>query len=364
VRRAALIACAGALALAGLGGSAAAAIPKAFYGVVPNTTLDDSDYSRMNDARVGSFRFLIGWPTVQATRQSGFNFSAFDPTVAEAAAHHLDLLPVLTGTPGFESGGCTTQGCVNHIHVSSHAQQQDWKNFVIAVVQRYGPHGAFWTANPSIPYDPVTRYQIWNEQNNPKRRNPATTYAKLVSLSKSAVKSVDSSGKVILGGMFGAPPGGPKNAAWNYLKVLYRHGGAKNFDGVALHPYAPTVKGLSFQIKRIRQVMKTHHDSSTPIYITEIGWGSGKPRHGGGRGNAFIVGTKGQKTKLKQSFGYLTGHRSSLNIGGIFWFSWKDPSNGSPDLCSFCLTSGLCKSNGKTAKPALGAFKSFTKKTK
>ena len=64
----------------------------------------------------------------------------------------------------------------------------------------------------------------------------------------------------------------------------------------------------------------------------------------------------------KASFKLLASHRKKWNIGGVDWFSWKDPPKNAPDgLCAFCYSSGLYESNGTKAKPALGAFRAFAK---
>ena len=84
----------------------------------------------------------------------------------------------------------------------------------------------------------------------------------------------------------------------------------------------------------------------------------------GSRGQAFVVSPKEQKKKLAKSFGLLTEHRRKWRIGGVFWYGWKDPKHAPPGLCAFCYSSGLYKANGETSKPALSAYKRFTRKTR
>jgi hypothetical protein len=367
MRRLALIAAAATLLVTVAAGAASGAVPRSFYGIIPNTGLTAQDFDRMGAARVGSLRFLIPWPSVQATRGGPFNFAVSDEIVAGAARHHIRLLPILYGTPPFEAGGCASRTCSIHISISNSARRHDWQAFVRAVARRYGPHGSFWAARPDLKPDPITRYQIWNEQNNPNEKNSPGLYAKLLALSDRAIHSVDPHGRVITGGMFGAPP---KNkgglTAWHYLSLLYKHHAGKHLDGVALHPYSPNTAGMAFQIKKIRSVLRSRHHASVPIFITEIGWGSSKHRfpETGSRGQVFNVGLEQQKRKLQSSFRLLTSHRKVWRIGGVFWFTWKDPFQPPPGLCAFCYRAGLYKSDGTTAKPALGAFKSFTRKTK
>ena len=352
------------VALGVVTGSASAGVPKSFYGIVPYGPLSSSDFSRMHSADVGSLRISMLWPLIQSSPNGPFNWSSTDPIILGAAAQGIPLLPVVTGSPAFQSSGCGSRTCSLHIQVGSAEKRKNWQDFVVAAAQRYGPHGVFWQTHPEVKPDPITRWQIWNEENNPNEANKPLQYAKLLSITDTALHSVDPNAKVILGGMFGTPPGSSKNAAWNYLKQLYQHGAAPDFDGVAIHPYAPKISGIAQQIKKIRSVMKSHDDSSTRTYVTEIGWGSSKKVHPGtgGRGAVFNVGAKKQKKNLTAAFKLLTSHHSSWKIGGVYWFSWKDPTNPPPGLCAFCYSAGLYKPNGTSAKPALKAYKSFSRK--
>ena len=346
-------------------GSAGGHVGRKFYGIVQNTALNGGDFARMGKARVGTLRFLVLWPFIQGSQGGSFNWAAVDSEVAAAAARRISVLPTLLGTPGFVAGGSCGRLCSIHIHLRSKRQKREWKSFVRAAVARYGRHGTFWKERGSLPYKPITHWQIWNEQNNPNERNSPKLYAKLLKLSDKAASSADRKAKLITGGMFGNPPGKSRTAtAWGYLRALYKHHAGKHIDGVALHPYSPNLAGLKFQVKKIRRVLKSRHHGRTKTFITEIGWGSSKKRYPGtgSRGQVFNVGARKQKKKLSQSFGLLTRHRKRWRIGGVEWFTWKDPVPV-PGYCAFCYSSGLYHKDGTTPKPALKAYKRFTKKT-
>jgi polysaccharide biosynthesis protein PslG len=346
--------------------SASAAVPGNFYGIVGATALSKGDFKRMGKAHVGSIRISVLWNAVQTTRRGPIYWGEVEKKVGRAAHHHISPLLVLEGTPHYESHGCGTTRCIRHIQLSSKGQRRDWTSFVKAAVERYGPRGSFWSAHPGIPYKPVRRWQIWNEESNPNERNSPALYSRLVKLADNAISSVDRHGKLILGGMAGKP-NGRSNYAWNYLKGVYRHAGRRHFEGVALHPYSASVAGVGAQIRRIRKTMRSRHDRSTQLLITEIGWGSGgKRRHGGtgSRGQAFVVSPKQQKRRLASSFKLLRHHRKAWRIGGVFWYQWKDPTNPPDGLCAFCYSSGLYKANGHTAKPALAAYRRLAAKAR
>ena len=343
-----------------------AAVPRAFYGIMPGTGLTKGDFNRMGNARVGSLRIGLAWPSIQPKHHGALNWASTDAVIADAARAHITVLPILLGTPPYEANGCHSAKCDRRIRIGSKGARKDWQAFVKAAVHRYGHNGDFWQANPYLPSKPITRWQIWNEQNNPSQHNSPKVYAKLLAASDKAIHAVDPKGQVMLGGMAGTTNGGKSTTAWAYLGKLYRAGAGKHFDAVALHPYSPTISGIRDQVKRIRRVLKGHHDSNRPTFVTEIGWGSSRKRHAGtgSRGAAFNVGPKQQKRKLAQSFGMLTSNRRSWRIGGVYWYQWKDPKNPPAGLCAFCYSSGLYKADGKTAKPALSAYKRFTRKTR
>jgi hypothetical protein len=346
------------------GGSGAGAVPGTLYGVVQTGSLTTADYSRMHDAGVESVRFNISWPSVQFEPNGQFAWGPSDAMIAAAARQHIQILPLLYGTPSFEAGNCNGPLCERRVPVHTASQRAGWAAFVRAAAERYGPHGQFWKFfQNQVPYEPITHWEIWNEQNNPNQANPASSYAKLLSLTRDAMRPVDPSAKLIVGGMFGTPKGSTKGGvtAWTYLDLLYKAGAAPDFDAVALHPYSPSITGIRYQIKRIRQVMTAHHDASTPVLVTELGWGSSKARHAGtgSRGAAFNVGPAEQARKLTQSFALLTDHRERWNVAGVYWYTWEDPANPPPGLCAFCYSSGLYEADGTTPKPALHAFERF-----
>ena len=346
-------------------GTASAAVPRTFYGIVRFAPLTSGDFARMGGAHVGTLRMGIGWQDVQPSRGGPYNFSAVDGSVRNAAAQGITVLPILANIPTYLHKNCgTDQGCLRHIYLSTAEQRAGWQQFVAHLAQRYGPGGAFWQQNPGLPQHPITTWQLWNEQNAPNQHNTPKLYAKLLKLTDAALSGPEPNAKIILGGMYGTPKGSKKFAAWRYLGSLYKYGAKRHFNAVANHPYSPTLDGIKFQIKKLRSVLVKHHDKKKKLYVTEIGWGSSRKAHAGtGKlGAQFNVGPKKQAKDLKASFKLLTSHRKKWKIGGVDWFTWKDPTNPPAGLCAFCYSSGLYKANGTTAKPALRAYKSFTRK--
>ena len=80
--------------------------------------------------------------------------------------------------------------------------------------------------------------------------------------------------RIVLAGL----PGFGDVTAWDFLDALYGVPGIKRyFDAAALHPYAPELEELGAQIDQLRATMTKHGDQATPLWLTELGWGSGAP---------------------------------------------------------------------------------------
>jgi polysaccharide biosynthesis protein PslG len=363
------------------GGSAAP-----LYGVSLLKQPPAEDYSRMAQGGVGAVRVVMSWPHIQPTQDGGYRWSNFDSLVSAASAAGVEVLPILYGSPSWavDCGGLSESECRRAPPLGSRKARRAWQDFLTAAVERYGPEGSFWQPQapqpqpplPQVaevpgpaagvgpapgapaPYSPIEIWQVWNEPSSPTYWKPepdANRYAKLVRLSAEALRGADSDATVLLAGLFGTPFGGqdPSLLAWRYLNRLYEAKGIKrDFDAVALHPYAPTLRGVEIQVRKARKVMKRHNDSRTEVWITEIGWGSSEEK------NPLLKGLEGQKRMLRKSFNLLTSRRG-WRIEAIVWFDWRDPGEFVEGCTSpFCLSAGLFDEDGNP-KPAWNAYTSF-----
>jgi hypothetical protein len=233
-------------------------------------------------------------------------------------------------------------------------QRWAWADFLRAAAERYGAEGEFWAEHTALPYLPVERWEIWNEENlvtfSADDPNPAR-YATLIRISGKALKRVDPDAEVIVGGFFGRPLQIPPNiASGDFLARFYRAGNVKPwFDGVGLHPYVAEARAMGSQLRNLRRIMRHHGDAATPIFITELGWGSdsGPTR--------WERGLHGQATQLTRAFEMISANRGRWGIGGAWWFTWSDEGGS----CSFCRSAGLLTTD-REAKPAWYRFNEWT----
>lgn len=347
VRKLSLIAL---LALSALAPAAARAdLPPGFVGIAPQHVGNGNDFRLMREAGVGSVRLPLYWNLVQ--KQSPLvaapDWGYFEREVELAAEEGIRVFPVVLGSPSWAA----SEGKVMPVRTAW--QRRSWANFLRASVHRFGPGGTFWEEHPELGALPIRQWEIWNEQNlvtfakdpDPER------YALLLRISGRVLHRQDRGARVIAGGLFGRPLQTPPNiGSGNFLARVYRAGNVKRFfDGVALHPYVADYRAMGSQLRNLRRITKRFGDGRTPIYVTELGWGS---RGGPTR---WERGIWGQANQLSRSFAMLSRQRRSWRIGGVWWYSWTDEGGS----CLFCSSAGLLTED-REAKPSWYRFNAWT----
>ena len=339
--------------------------PVGFFGIVPQTSLTTEDYRYMKAGGVESVRLPLSWSVIQPTRKSAYDWGSFDSMLTDAARGGMQVLPSIGSPPRWVVRKPTT------MPIDNATQRQAWQAFLRAAVARYGPGGEFWklhrtggvgpgptyTPEPAVPTMPIKNWQIWNESNFFYFAFPVspTRYAKLVTISSQAIKSVRPGAKVVLSGLFGEPTAGGKRGmpAAEFLRQFYKVPGIKSrFDAVSLHPYAVDAETLEEYVEEFHQVSVENHDRPG-FYITEMGWGS----ENNFQQVAFEQGPQGQVRQLRDSYEYLLANQRRLNLKQVYWFTWKDLKG----LCSFCDSVGLFREGPRFhAKPSWRAFVALT----
>ena len=338
--------------------SAAEALPAKFWGVVAQASPTAEQLQRLHRGGVQSIRIPFEWASVQPVAGGALNWSGVDVAVGHAVAAGIDVLPFLNGAPTWAVPAAPVPGTGGAARApvrlpATGAAATAWKAFLRGAVERYGPGGAFWAANPSLPERPIRAWQIWNEENFKyfvARPNPAE-YGNLVKISSPAIKSVDPGAKVVLGGLFARPIEAtqgfkPPRAyfATDFLEQMYEKtpGVKAKFNGIGLHPYTYRYQSLTPDIEAVREVLKANHDPGKGIWITELGWSSSSPDAGDG----FAKGPKGQVTQLKGAFSLLKRNQAKWKVQRVYWFSVDDK----PGACNFCDGSGLFSAGFKPKK--------------
>src|SRR5262249_49962101 len=130
-------------------------------GISPQSAMDASDFKLMREAGVQSVRLPLEWNEIQPESPllAEPDWGTVDHQVQLAAEAGLRAMPVLVATPRWVAPLATD------LPVRSAWQRWAWASFVREAVERYGPDGSFWEEHDRIPFLPMRRWEIWNEQN-------------------------------------------------------------------------------------------------------------------------------------------------------------------------------------------------------
>jgi hypothetical protein len=176
----------------------------------------------------------------------------------------MQMLVLLTGTPswaGRRHGGLPTRTAAYGAYVRD-------------VVARYGPHGSFWSAHPTLDHAsaPVW-FELWNEPYfAPPLRGllDAQRYAALADAGLRAGRAADPDARFLL--EVDVSAFSRVGDAEQWLDRLDRIDRTllDRADAVSAHPYGEPDVGLHALDDLRERMVARHHDK--PIWVTEVGW--------------------------------------------------------------------------------------------
>jgi polysaccharide biosynthesis protein PslG len=342
-----LLGCLGLLAAAA---PAQARVPRDFVGMTSGDVfVGDDGYRARTLAQeaavgVGLIRQTFDWESIERT-SGRYDLSYYDRYVADAARQGIRILPVLYNPPRFYARRVGRSVCPP-------GSTRPLARFVRTLMRRYGRRGSLWRERPDVRKLPIRSWQIWNEPNLAlywcDRPNPRA-YARLLRGAYKAIKRVDRRAEVVAAGM---PDSRLSNAMrlHRYVKRLYRAGGRRWFDTLAINSYARNRRELGQLLRSVRRLMNRRRDRRARIWVTEIGWGDRGPAH------RFIVGPEGQAARIRSAVRYLSRNRRRLRLRGFVYYTWRDDRPYPPlynDMWG--LHTGLLTVDG-ARKPAFQAF--------
>jgi hypothetical protein len=400
-----------AVALLASAAAAAAEAKQPVFGIVPQDGAlpSVSDLDLMPTGGIGGLRTMLPWGLVES-RPGTYDWGQADAVIRETTNRGIQPLVFLYGTPDWAAAkdhrDCNGGACAVY-PPRTKSTRAAFERFAAAAAARYGPGGDFWKApvsapkpststgspimlddgdsglcpvpilcppeppptpppvpvpDPPLPTEPpcgcttpspITTWQIWNEQNSPKYFAPKVDVGRYAALLKSAaagIRSVDPTAEIVLGGMWG-PHSARKvvTPTKTYLQRLYALGAADDFDSIAIHPYANNAKASIAQLESARRVVTGAGDAEAGLWVSEIGWAGRGPSD-----NPYVKGLIGQARVLTRALTAYKRKSQSLNLRGVFWYSWRDKKGGDV-ICEWCGHAGLRTKNG-AAKPAWQAF--------
>ncbi|HEY1960675.1 MAG TPA: hypothetical protein VGH28_33920 [Polyangiaceae bacterium] len=255
------------------------------------------------------------WPRVD-------DVHSFDGLMYAAAKSNVSVVPIVFAF--YQVGGYTP------------ANRPDWKNYLTAVAQRFGPGGSFWSDHTDVPYLPVRAWEIWNEENTPMfwtgddsgTVSPANYYDALQAAHQ-ALRAVDPNARIIFGGITDFPDRHPHDALDFLAQITNMPGGNCLYDAVAVHPYSETVPLAVSRVQATRTRLDGLGLPDVDIWITEIGWALAGPwqRDASGLITQTPFTTPDQYYQAKHFADFATAmdaHRAEWHIGPTIWFNYQD----------------------------------------
>ena len=320
----------------------------------------ESEADAMVGAGVESVRFVADWSEAQPYaswdqvpedqrarfRDEGgvpTDYAMVDRIVGLAARRDMRVLPVVMIAPRWAA---RQPGAF----ASPPRDPAPYARFTAALARRYGPGGSFWTERPDLRPQPVRDWQIWNEPSLREFWNAdgwARGYVALLRATRPQLRAADPGARVILAGL--------PNKSWTDLGRIYRAGGRRWFDAVALHPFTQKVDGVFTIIGHGRRVMRRYGDARKPLLVTELSWPSAK---GKAEPRSDIAVTEAQQAaRLRKALPLLAKRRRALRLESVHWYTWLTAETRRDYAFDYAGASRL-RDGRIVRKPAFGALRS------
>jgi polysaccharide biosynthesis protein PslG len=311
------------------------------------------EYQRMVAGGISHMKLLFSASLI-APQPSTRDWRLYDQIVGDAARSGVTMDPWLFGSPSWMSANPVT------LPVGNPAQVQFWSSLVHDAAQRYGPGGQFWAENPMIPARPMRDWEVWNEPNinemtGVNHQAKVSEYARLLVVTRAALKQANPENRVVLGGLYRRPRPGHGIRMTRFLERLYKlKKGRSLFDVVAIHPYAARPRQVLSVSRSVRRVMNAHRDARKALWITELGWTTG----GSYWSQSLYRATLAQQAaRVAGSARLLLANRRRLRLRRVDWHTWRDMGGGAGSFWDRFM--GLFSADGQP-KPAWAAFTSVT----
>jgi len=240
-------------------------------------------------------------------------WTLLDNLVRQAALRDITIEPVLINMPGEVYTPPTTAGA-----------RTTFGNFATAVVKRYGPSGSYWPSCGCTAH-PIKVWEVWNEENDAPFWDPPSPsqYGALLALVRSKLRAVDSSARILMGGLaYPSTPGPTKMEANAFLQQTIAAAGASSFDAVGVHVYASDpARGVNTLVQGTVNTLKTFAGTSggaprQQVWLNEFARPTSLDDPAGSQA--------AQRDWLDQVLGLLLPRRTTWNLGPVMWYALRD----------------------------------------
>jgi hypothetical protein len=253
-----------------------------------------------------------------------------DMVVEDLAAAHLHWDPTLEYTPKWAQEHI--KPIVFHDKAGSFtaplppANDVVYAAFVGAFARRYGVGGSFWRTHRSLPQEPVTTFEIWNEPDDRWTWGPDVNlqdYARLYTSAYRSIKHADRHSMVITSGLAFTRTSLPR-----LLKAFK----GLPIDGLGVHPYGPDATATIAVVRWTESQMAAYGRGATPLIVNEYGWNSGS--------GAWQTASKRAVVRNVQRS--VIGLSKIKQVSAVIPFQWSDPTWG---LSGGALADGITQAH-------------------
>lgn len=317
--------------------------------------MSDGDLAAaLDDARAvhaGWIRADLSWDNIQNDGPEWFQWQLFDRVVKAASARGLAVLPVLAYTPPWaRPAGCDSHACAP-------ADPARFAAFAQAAARRYAPMG-------------IHTWEIWNEQNTTGFWKPSPSpeaYTTLLKATSQAIKGVDPSARLVLGGLASKLTSGGNFSQADFLASVSALGGNRLVDAIGYHPYTyPYLPSATTSFRTawekmassensLRSVLTTYGTPDLPIWLTEYGAPTGGPGTASDGSPATIGPTTTHVTEAHQARIATDAVKTAAAdpyVKTLFWYADRDLGTDPSSSENFY---GIRRADG-SAKPAFQAL--------
>ncbi|WP_328875206.1 cellulase family glycosylhydrolase [Streptomyces sp. NBC_00287] len=316
---------------------------------------DEDLAAALDDAVAVGARWVradLAWGDIQPDGPDRHRWYVFDRVVRAASERSLSVLPVLAYTPKWaRPAGCAGDNCAP-------ADPEAFAAFVAKAATRYAPEG-------------IHTWEIWNEPNIQDFWRPApdaTAYTTLLRTTSRALRQVDPSAYVILGGLAVANTRNGDISPADFLAAVAARGGNRLVDAVGYHPYtypqlasapsssATAWQGIDASQDSLHGILSAHGTPDLPVWITEFG----APTNGPGRASDGRRGATGattthvtEKQQAAIAADAVPMAARTPRVRALIWYTDRDQSTDTSSRENFF---GLRRADG-SAKPAFEALR-------
>jgi hypothetical protein len=243
--------------------------------------------------------------------------SPFDNTVKGLVNAGVKIITVRVSIPphwAVKGRVCKTTACP-----PSPAHYADFRDFVEAAIERYGPGGPS-GAN-------VEHWSLWNEPNKGfewggREAGTFKQYSNLLVQFHAAAVAASNQVSVDAGEIAAGGPNGqnsPRAWAVGFQRYSKQKGRDDDYDVVTIHAYSQRAADVAAKLRAYQRVFPGH-----PVAVTEFGWSVGRGNGGGGDWKC-VPNPKDQATKFRQAVHKVRSEpQLATHVPWLLWFAGID----------------------------------------